>query len=229
MVDSLSAEDIASLNEAARRRNQFGSPRFGDGIEGIVEVERTIERSLEQTDPSWFLTEETKKTRERYLYLSTFSTAVLATSLKNFSISWPISAQLDFITRLPVDVSLILLTTGLGLNYLISAQSELAQHTYRWQVAQLNFENITKQIQLFMNESTKLLEGEKGSGAYAPEEIRERLIELKSRSERLGQHFSDLRSANDRILYWGRRMPTATFAFPIVIMLVAWATRLMQT
>lgn len=226
MIDKVSSKDIAALEEAARQQSQLGSSRFSDGVKGIEEIEQTIERSLERTDPSWFLTEETRKTRERFLYLSAFSTAVLATSLKNFSINWPVTAELDFVTRVPVDISLILVTTGLGLNYLISAQSEIAQHTYKWQIAQLNFDNVTKQIQMFEHESGKLLEGKKGDGAYAPKEIRERLTELQSRSKELGQYFSNLKSANDRILSWGRRMPILTFTCPVIIMLLALITRM---
>ena len=193
-------------------------------LENLDKIEEKISSSFEKIDPTWFLTEETKKTRERYLYLSAACVLFLLTDPSEVTFTWPVSATLQIINREPLDLSLICVCVGIGANYLVSARSELAQHTYKWKMALANFDILSIKINDHTNEIEKLIKSTPNDPAYAPEHLKAQLSLIKKKSKNMQENFRDLSIKNERIVKYGNYMPSLTFIFPLLINLSALLT-----
>ncbi len=216
----INPDKIRSMEAAA---DQGGNIGYELSAEGLAVLQHEISLSQQKMDASWFLTEETRKTRERFLYISAFSTAVLATNVANgvVNLTWPAEMALSITNRAPIDLSLFAVTIAIGVNYLISARSELAKHVFSWNVASSEAETVQNAAKQFSANLSELLETNVEDAPFAPEVIRPRLNELNRHVKITTSSLKKLNDRNRSIVWWGERMPYLTFAIPILIMVTA--------
>ena len=192
-------------------------------IPALDKLERELKESFEAVDPAWFLTEETRRTRERYLYLCAACVLFLLTTPGDFRLSWPVTVSLQILARWPLDLSFICVCLGIGANYLISARSELAQHQFNWELAMARADKLSLRLVDFRDQSEKLIKSKRGDNPYAPPEVKVRLREIRDRAKKSQPRFEELRKRNESIAWWGNWMPYLTFLAPLLLVFAAFA------